>query len=298
MSSSAAEDPLERAHSEVDRGREADERGDGDEARAAFERALEGFGRVEGDDGRLAAARFGRAEALRALGDLAEKAGERETARERHVEALELLADLMPRDPDLIRPRVAHSFLQIARMDALADRPEAEHTFRIALQVADAPADGPLRSILWHYLGAYCERRQLAIAAFLAHQQSLEELPEDAPTSELLSKLRDQLRALQDLQEIVPALAIVRLLERQGALVDDSATVVSTEQIIGQMGLPNDEAATLSALLDKPANIVAVRDDTIERMRAAVPDFASRFLAEKLDLEETRTAVLPPSAGA
>lgn len=297
MSSPAAEDPLERAHSELDRGREAAERADFVEAREAYERALDGFGRVEGDDARLAAASFGRAETLRALGDLAEETNDLETARERHVEALRLLSDVLPRDRELIRPRIAHSFLQIARLDALADRPEAEHTFRIALQIAESPADAPIRSIVWHYLGGYCERRELPIAAFLAHQQSLDELQE-ATTSELLSKLRDQLRALQDLQEVLPALAIVRLLERHGTLDDESTTIASSEEIIGQMGLPADNAAELSALLDKPANIVAVRDETIERMRAAVPDFAGRFLAEKLDLEETRTAVLPPSTGA
>jgi tetratricopeptide (TPR) repeat protein len=297
MSSSAAEDPLEGAHREADRAAEAAQRGDTAEARAAYERALDGFGQVEGDDDRVAAASFGRAEALRSMGFLAEEAGEREKVREFHAEALRLLSDLVPHNPDLIRPRIAHSFLQIARMDALADRPEAEHTFRITLQFADSPADSQIRSVVWHYLGGYCERRRLPIAAFLAHQQSLDELPEDAPTSDLLSKLRQQLRALQDLQEILPALAIVRLVERYGALVDDSATIVSSEQIIDQMGLPDDAAAELSALLDKPANIVALRDATIERMRAAVPDFARRFLAEELDLEDTRTAVLPPSPG-
>jgi hypothetical protein len=46
MSSSAAEDPLERAHGEADRGREAAEHGDAGEARAAYERALEDYGRV------------------------------------------------------------------------------------------------------------------------------------------------------------------------------------------------------------------------------------------------------------
>jgi hypothetical protein len=256
---------------------------------------------VKCDDDRVAEATFGRAETLRALGDLAEGRGEREEVRERHAEALHLLSNLLPRNPDLIRPRIAHSFLQIARMDALTDRPEAEHTFRVALQVAESPEDNQIRSVVWHYLGAYCERRRLPIASFLAHQQSLDELPEDAPTSELLSQLRDQLRALQDLQEIEAALAIVRLIERHGALVDDSATVVSSEQIIAQMGLPNDRAVELSTLLDKPANIAALRDETIARMRAAVPDFARRFEAGELSLGDTASVALPqeppPAAG-
>lgn len=297
MSAPAADDLLEIAREYVARGDAAAERGEAAAARWEYELAIDQFRSAGGEGERGLNADLSRAQAHEKLGQLAETGSEREDAREQYAAALKLLADLMPHDPATIKPRVAYLFMQVARLDGLADRPQAEHLFRTALILAADIPNGPVvRSTIWHYVGAYCERRRLPIAAFLAHQQSLEELPEEMESGQVPNKVRDQLFALQELQELLPSLAFVRLLELHGALADDTVTVSSAAEIVEQMGLEPAKASELLELLEKPGNIPALREQIVTRMQAAIPGFARRFVDDELDLEDTRSTVLPPVA--
>jgi len=292
MSSPTVEDPLEIGYDLLARGDAEAAGGSPSEARRTFELALDKLRGVDGDDLRRDNGSLGQCEARRRLGDLAERSGALGEATEHYEEMVRTLGELLPRHPDAVRSRYIYGLLQLARLAALTDQPRADDRFRIALRLADTPSEQESRAVIWHYVGAYCQRRALPIAAFLAHQRSIEELPADAPTERWLVEVRQQLRALQELGEVMGALALVRLLERHGALSDDNTRIASSSEIVAQLGLAPPAATELLRVLDRPATLVELRDDVLTRMRSAVPDFSRRFVSGDMSLEDTRHAVL------
>jgi hypothetical protein len=187
--------------------------------------------------------------------------------------------------------------LQIARIDAISGRDDsAAALFLAALECAAEGQEPHLRSVVWHYIGAWCVRRELWVAALLAYQEAVDVLPEDEHDARL-DELGNQLVPLDRLGEWPALLATIRILEDAGA-PPDPAEVPPIQQIVDQLGLPADGRSALLRVLDAPAGPSTLRTRLLARARAALPDFISRFGAGELELEDTVTAVLPADAAA
>jgi hypothetical protein len=198
MSSHDTQRGREIGYADLESGQAAVAEGRPDDARRRFDSALEAFG--------LADSKTGQAQAEWALRTLAATQGDLAEAREHHVAAVAHLEAAVARDP-AARPVLGFFLLQLARADALAGRPDAEATFRSALRVASEAADRSLRGTIWHYLGAWCERRALPVAGLLAHQESFDAVPEDADAAAAPRRLLDDPGGRAQLREDVLARA-------------------------------------------------------------------------------------------
>ncbi len=219
---------FEAARQHPARGDAASERQGTTEAMSDYELALEGFRNFADDDPNKAQAELGQAQTLMRLGGLAEQVGQRPEARQHYAEAAELLSRQSRPCSDEVRRQFAIAQLQVARFDALAERPDAEATFRSSLNLVSGPPDRDISAVIWHYVGGYCTRRQLPIAALLAHQQCIDEVG-ISDEKQALSEMREQLLALQDLGETPALLATMQLLENIGAVIDEAS--VSSQSV-------------------------------------------------------------------
>ncbi len=292
MSTGATDDPMGSAYQQLAH-EDASSTGDWPaDAKHDYEVALEDFHHAGTGDETNAQAQLGQAEARLRLGALAEEACEREDARSHCSAAADLLAELLPGDENAIRPRLALAHLQMARLDALLGRATAEPEFRAALRLAAATAQPQVLGAIWHYVGAYCQRRELGVAGLLARQVCLEAFEGVGDEESMLAELRQQVPLLQQLDETSAMLATARLLENSSALSDKFISILPTSEMLAILQLKPEVVGRLEELLRKPDLLSEIRAESIARARIAIPEFAKRFLEGELDLEQTRMATM------
>jgi hypothetical protein len=283
MSSGKTDSALELAHNAVASGDEAASQGRRDEARQHFAAALDAYER--------AGSALGQGEVQLRLLDLAEEDGDLAAAHDHGMASVAPLQNAIALDSaDQVWLGVA--LMQVARIKALAGVPDAEATFRSALRVASDSSEAELRGTVWHYLGAWCERRELPLAALLAFQESFDAFPPDSVT-ERLRELRSQVVVLQPLGEWVSMIGTIRLLENENALDDTRVSILPTWAALTELELSSESEAQVRQILEEPDGAARLRDHVFDRARAALPDFARRFEAGELSLADTASVALP-----